>query len=271
MKLWQALSVFVFVLGLGTAGPLAAVEPASDPAPAVPHRLMLQSPAEAAVRKALNQPTEFAFTETPLCEVITALKAKHPIEIGMDQKALEEQAIGPDLPITGSAKGVTLRTALRHLLGPHRLAFLVQDHVLLITSQERENERLLTCIYPVEDLVQVQEPTGELRADFGTLVDLITSTVEPPSWQDAGGPGTLTAFENRMCLVIRQTDHAHEQIERLLQGLRQIHLQGELLPVRPHKRSEPAQVSGGGFGGGTFNLDGRDECKATPPGPPPGR
>lgn len=59
-------------------------------------------------------------------------------------------------------------------------------------------------------------------ADFSGLIDLITTTVEPGSWDLDGGSGRLAGDENTLSLVIRQTPAVHEQIVNLLAQLRKL-------------------------------------------------
>lgn len=64
---------------------------------------------------------------------------------------------------------------------------------------------------------------GGAQADFGSLIDLITSTVKPTSWASAGGPAPDPAqFETNLSLVITQTQEVHEQIAELLEQLRRL-------------------------------------------------
>ena len=58
--------------------------------------------------------------------------------------------------------------------------------------------------------------------DFNSLVDLITTTVEPGAWDIDGGAGTMSGDENTLSLVIRQTPAVHEQITDLLNQLRKL-------------------------------------------------
>ncbi|MBL8817542.1 MAG: hypothetical protein JNL58_16070 [Planctomyces sp.] len=58
--------------------------------------------------------------------------------------------------------------------------------------------------------------------DFSGLVDLITTTVEPGSWDVDGGSGTVGSDENTLSLVIRQTAPVHDQISDLLTQLRKL-------------------------------------------------
>ncbi|MCA9082401.1 MAG: hypothetical protein KDA81_00030 [Planctomycetaceae bacterium] len=58
--------------------------------------------------------------------------------------------------------------------------------------------------------------------DFSGLVDLITTTVEPGTWDLDGGAGRLEGNENTLSLVIRQTPAVHDQIVDLLGQLRKL-------------------------------------------------
>lgn len=63
---------------------------------------------------------------------------------------------------------------------------------------------------------------GSNRADFSGLIDLITTTVEPGSWDIDGGAGRLQGNENTLSLVIRQTPKVHDMIVDLLGQLRKL-------------------------------------------------
>ncbi len=63
---------------------------------------------------------------------------------------------------------------------------------------------------------------GGAQADFDSLIELITSTVKPTTWDDVGGPGSIKQFETNLSLVISQTQDVHEEIEDLLQQLRRL-------------------------------------------------
>ena len=63
---------------------------------------------------------------------------------------------------------------------------------------------------------------GASGADFDTLINLITSTVAPNSWDDVGGPGAIESFDGNLSLVISNTQEVHEQIVDLLEQLRRL-------------------------------------------------
>ena len=63
---------------------------------------------------------------------------------------------------------------------------------------------------------------GGAQADFDSLIDLITSTVKPTTWDDVGGPGSIAPFETNLSLVVSQTQEVHEEIVDLLEQLRRL-------------------------------------------------
>jgi general secretion pathway protein D len=63
---------------------------------------------------------------------------------------------------------------------------------------------------------------GGPQADFDSLINLITSTVAPTTWDDVGGPGSIAPFETNLSIVVSQTQAVHEQIVDLLEQLRRL-------------------------------------------------
>ena len=63
---------------------------------------------------------------------------------------------------------------------------------------------------------------GGVTADFDSLIDLITSTISPQSWDEVGGPGSISGFDTNLSLVVSQTQEVHEKIADLLEQLRRL-------------------------------------------------
>ena len=101
----------------------------------------------------IDNETELDFTDLPLKDAIGFIKDKHGIEIQLDDKALTDQAIPTDTPVTINVKGITLRSALRLMLRKLQLTYIVRDEVLLITTQTEADNKLVVKVYPVADLV----------------------------------------------------------------------------------------------------------------------
>ncbi|MBX9790647.1 MAG: general secretion pathway protein GspD [Pirellulales bacterium] len=63
---------------------------------------------------------------------------------------------------------------------------------------------------------------GGVVADFDSLIDLITSTIAPTTWEEVGGQGAIESYRNNLSLVISQTEDVHDQIRDLLEQLRKL-------------------------------------------------
>lgn len=88
-------------------------------------------------------------------------------------------------------------------------------------DQKRQSEKPFAHVYPVADLVIPNgvDPSTAV-ADFDTLIQLITSTIRPDTWEEVGGPGSIEAFPTNSSLVINQTPDVHDKIQNLLGQMR---------------------------------------------------
>jgi tetratricopeptide (TPR) repeat protein len=129
--------------------------------------LARQGGAEQKIFAALEDDTRLEFIETPLNSVIDFLKDQHDINIEIDTRRLEEVGVGSDTPITRNLRGISLRSALRLILGELDLTYVVRDEVLLITTQEEAEAKLVTKVYPVGDLVL---PIGMMQSMGGGMM-----------------------------------------------------------------------------------------------------
>ena len=172
------------------------------------------SPVEVQILKALDQPTNLAFTDMPLQEAVNFLREQHKINIWMDENALREEGIETTQPVTLQISNVTLRSALRLLLNPLNLTFLIDDEVLKITSEQKAGDTLFTRTYPVRDLC------GQAN-EFDELADAIRWTVAPDTWEDAGRTVSVVPVQGSGSVVIRQSYDVHTKILQLLRTLRE--------------------------------------------------
>lgn len=123
-----------------------------------------QGPAEKRIRSALNNPARMEFIETPLNDVIEFLKDEHEIPIQVDKKALEDEGVDSATPITMNLAGVSFRSAMRLMLDPIGLTYVIKNEVMLVTTKVKAEEDLITKVYPVADLVVPIEtpPIGKI-------------------------------------------------------------------------------------------------------------
>jgi hypothetical protein len=93
--------------------------------------------------------------------------------------------------------------------------------VLRITSKVKADEALVTSFYNISDLLtEPSDPLDESDLDYDNLIEVITSTVEPASWAEVGGRGTITPF--RGLLVVSQVAEHQQSIVDLLARLRMV-------------------------------------------------
>jgi serine/threonine protein kinase len=210
---WGAAALACAIVGAGiwlgtrTAGapnpeetepetPLAYVEAPRDP---VVQRMT----------RALNSPVSAECSECPLEEFVQMLGKQQQIAIVLDTKALEDAGVAPDTLVTQRARKLSLRSALGLALRQFGLDWRIANESLLVTTED--NARLQeTRTYPVGDLVE--------RGDYDSLVDTITTVIEPQQWEEVGGPGSLQVLPPQ--LVILQSERLHYQVECLLAELR---------------------------------------------------
>lgn len=97
----------------------------------------------------------------------------------------------------------------------------------------KRSTNIYSRVYNVADLVVPIPPAtakiakhgsikGAAVADFNTLIELITSTVAPDTWSEAGGSGAIEDFPTNLSIVVSQTNDVHEQIGELLGQLRKL-------------------------------------------------
>jgi hypothetical protein len=238
----------------------------------------LPSAGQAKILAALDQPTEFDFQDRPLGEVVNIFKETYEIEILLDRKALSDARIDRDAPITQTLKNISLRSGLRLMLAQLDLTYVARDGCLLITSKVEAESKLTLKVYPVQDLVTLDSdfrpapltkngadnspspsdmlphPTfpgmggtgmgmGRIddEGDFSELIEMITATVAPTTWDEVGGPGSITGNPHTQAIAISQTDDVHDEIVALLAALRRVRDE-QIAAAKPPRRTAPTQA-----------------------------
>ena len=212
----------------------------------------------------LNRKTEVSFQDVSLADAVKELARQHGVNIVLDKRGLVKEGVTLNAKISLDVSGISLRSALKLMLGPLNLGMRIgEDDVIIVTSRSRLAGAPVTMTYPVADLVvpiparvrlempgpattpktdattsdttgteplpgpwRVATPLPETKQttqiDFRQLIALITQTVEPDSWSERGGSGSIASHESTLSLVIRQTPTVHEQISDLINQLRRL-------------------------------------------------
>lgn len=191
----------------------------------------------ARIKKALAgelKPSGMQYSDAPLEQAFGEISAEYNIPIQLDRAALEDVGLGPDEPVTISLHGISLKSALNHLLRQHTLTYVIQDEVLLITTPVVAEEQLMICLYDIRDLV------GQPNADGpDNLIDTILSCIAPDTWADGGGTCEIRPVQPGL-LAISQTQAVHEEIRALIQVIREMNKQAK--PAAAALPAAPARV-----------------------------
>lgn len=171
----------------------------------------------AAPFRSLDQLVTVEVNEAPLTEVIDFLAEQGRTKFAIDEKALQDCGLAPDIPASLRVGGVRLGCALDLLLRPLALTWVPDKQGLLITTpEEAEGKYLMQVTYEVRDMMMA------LQGDMDSLVEVITSTIMPASWSGVGGPGEIAPAAGGAALNVKQSFRAHRQLERLFSALRQV-------------------------------------------------
>lgn len=192
------------------------------------------TPPEQKIRQALTRKISLDIRDMPLEEALDLVSQRIGVRVHIRRRKLEEADVSLQIPVSLVLRDVSVESLLRHLLQPLELAHLVRDDVLQITTRDNSLETLPIVIYNVRDLVETG--AGPAAFDYDSLIDLITTTAQPDSWDDVGGPGSIASLDQGW-LVISQTDEFHAEVAELLAKLRE-HLalgRGGSLPSLPSK------------------------------------
>jgi len=107
-----------------------------------------------------------------------------------------------------------------------------------MVDERSPSGELIDKVYPVADLVvpipfeplvirlldAKADPLGgkAVTPDYESLIDLVTATIAPQSWDSAGGLGTIVAKQNRLSLIVRNSEEVHSQIADCFESLRRL-------------------------------------------------
>ena len=122
--------------------------------------------------------------------------ASFPVFVRIDEKALEEENITPDEPISPPHPGESIRSYLEWVLGNLQLTWVPTENSLLVTS--KKSSANLLCLYDVTPVVPNVEITPKQELFYGnpnthSLWEMIERSIFPDQWQNAGGTSSISS------------------------------------------------------------------------------
>ena len=184
------------------------------------------------------------FHNIPLRQVVERLNQECNARIGVDWRVLETAGVRPETPIFVQTQGLPLRRVLDLVCadagsGQVKLSYRASDDgIVFLSTADNLSRETIVRIYDVRDLIEYDhdlrdrmhrlmfqsreskpEESAEKKPDsVESLVKLITETIDPDTWRDAGGTtGSIREFGGR--LIIIQTAEAHTRIAALIDKL----------------------------------------------------
>ena len=112
-----------------------------------------------------------------------------------------------------SLSGVSLESILHLILDPLQLEAVIENEVLMITTQAAAEDKIKTRLYDVRKLADLKFPLKELP-------DIITKTVSPATWEGQGGNAVVAVLPGS--LFIAQSPRVHDEIRELLRKLERV-------------------------------------------------
>lgn len=188
------------------------------------------------VEVALKKRIPINFENEPLSDVLDAIAKRAGLSIFLDEQGIREEGVTVDSPVTIKLSSpISARSALNHILMPKGLVYRVVGSRIHVTGETRRSTSVFTKNYDIADLVipiptyvelpldgKRRGPQKQKDPDQETLIELITSTIAPRTWDDAGGKCSIVGYPADSSFVVSATRATHDDICDLLEQLRRL-------------------------------------------------
>src|SRR5262249_27511376 len=96
------------------------------------------------------------------------------------------------------------------------------NEVVRITGRRRAKGEIISVTYSIRDLATKLENGRNVpdTEEAAALIDTITATIAPDTWEERGGPGSVTFSEKSLSLVVRQTQDVQREVLGTLTRIR---------------------------------------------------
>jgi hypothetical protein len=187
---------------------------------------------EDALRSKLNDRMDIEENAAPLSAVMEFIADHLDIPVIIDDKALEEENITPDEPITFKRSDARVRDILVQVLEPLQLTYRIHLEAVVITSKKISANEMR--FYDLSSFL----PDNSLITD---LLSGVQNMIAPDSWIDAGGTSAMRTVGS--ILVVSAPYETHLEIERFLQEVSKQPV-GNMKPRAFVERSTPKPSDG---------------------------
>jgi hypothetical protein len=182
------------------------------------------------LRKLLNERFDVETSHEDLNTTIAYLR-EIGIDVEVDSKGLQEDGIELHNVKGLSVAQGTMRELLMRALDAQGLTYRVLENHIQITTKDRAHQYPTICYY---DLSFVQSSSKMLT----DIINAIERSIEPDTWANNGGMSSIVPLGQ--ILVIRSTESAHQEIERMLARLSQTLVENNTKGQASNKAGEKA-------------------------------
>lgn len=182
------------------------------------------------------------FKERPLNEVLNYLAKLADVNMFIDTQALAEDGVSPDTQVSIELKqDISLKSALKLILEPLHLGYVVSDEVLKITSANQKQGKIFQNTYQVADLI-VPIPNFVPNGNDGISAALTAG------FNRVGAGGTVGGFGSQAPLpaIAANTGARNTTLNPGVMAAMQ------RSGAMPNSISQPSAFGPGGLGGGSL-------------------
>ncbi len=165
----------------------------------------------------LDEPAPIKGKDKPV--PLSAVTSMYPLAVLIDERALEEESITLDEPISfPNVPGISIRNQLKIILEPLQLTYVENPGYLLITSKKSSANVLR--LYDVTSLV------GQIKGEynFASLMNIIERSISDHGWASGGGNSSMTEWRTPTAaiLVVNAPNETHEAIRDLFSAKQEL-------------------------------------------------
>jgi hypothetical protein len=174
---------------------------------------------EKAILKALDSPVTVSFEGSTVESAIDYLQTLSGQTIVLDKSTLEAAGVNYDTPVNvRKLRNVSLRTALRKVLGEVGLTYIVEKETIHVLTPGEAKKKMTVRTYYLGDLAGAVDFTfgpafdqATMAQSVANLIQTIIGTVEPDSWKvnNPEAEGTIIFDPRTLTLIVKQSAEIH--------------------------------------------------------------
>ena len=177
---------------------------------------------EREIVKSLELPIELKYTQQSFADIMKDISAKMKVPILLDESSLKTAEVDASATLLNiDLPKLSTRTALRKILQDRGLSYIIRNETIQVMTLEKAREQMITKVYYIGDLVAGDGPYGgaafygpalgaeQTMANANRLVKMIREGVDPMSWREGGGNGSIAFHYPSLSIIVRQTAEVH--------------------------------------------------------------